>query len=1372
MSPSLSILLGDRTHRMLADSPPTIAVIDDLEALLAEWELTGPAGPATVVLRGFDATTHQMHVLRRRSVSTAGHQRWLLVLIPQTGEAARDRRLAEAERRFTMLAENAGDGVLLHDGQRVLYANRRACEIVGASHTADIIGVAISTFIRPDDRPALDDLRRRLSRDRDANGELPLRLRRLQGDIVPVHATIGLVDWSGIAAVQVILRDERAGAPTTPHEAVRHELERAVRDAIICTDGRFRVESWNQGATELYGWTAEQAIGRRIEDVVGDAQPGHDRPAAIDALFATGHWQGSVLHRHRDGHTLPIEVVTSVLRDQQGEVAGIVLVNRLAADATGPMTRDELTGLASRPAMMAALAHTPRTDTSVVVLLDLDHFSEINARLGHDAGDAVLIELATRFSEAVRADDVLARVGADRFALLGRVSDGAEAKALAGRLERLVNEPMDLDGTLVAVSASLGAAWGPARDGADRLYEQAERALREAESKGGRRLCFYDPTTEAGGWHDDASFSADVHRAIQDGDLTVAYQPIVELSSGRLRKIEALSRWTHPERGVVPPVQFIPLAERSGAIHELGEWVLRTACTEVMSIARSADDIGLTVNLSAAQLRDPLLPRRVAAVLADTGMPPERLWLEVTEGTLVDDDALPPLRALHQLGVHLVIDDFGTGYATLQYLTRLPIDAVKIDRSFISGLGVDGSDTAIVRSVVNLGRELGLQVIAEGVETESQRAQLIALSCRLAQGWLFGHAVPIRELAALHRNLDSVQIARPAPMPANESSRIAALEACRVLDSAAEVAFDRLVELAAKLLDSPMALVSLVDSDRQWFKARVGVELQETERDIAFCAHAIVHPEKPFVVPDARLDARFSANPLVVGEPHIRFYAGAAIYSREHLPLGTLCVLDDVPRQLTDDQAELLTMLAEQAAALLDSRRRSLELTELLHAHQPIDVPGGLPGDQPTPWGTLVEWTSDVVLVLGADATIRYANPAARSMLGHEPSEWLGRSGLDLVHPDDLADAIRALEETATTPGAHIPHQLRAAHADGSWLNVELVANSLLGVPGIDAILVTVRDVSDRHAALEQVARQREFIESTLDNLSDGVVACDEFGVMTVFNLGARRLHDLPGRPVHASTWAEIYDLLTIDGRRRLTMDELPLYRALQGERVEDVEILIAPPRRPPRIVRCNGQQLRDPSGKIIGAVVAMQDVTSQREVESLLRHQALHDQLTGLANRHQLVPFLDQALRTDPARVSVAFVDLDRLKLINDTYGHPAGDALLTQMAQRLAASCRDDDMVARIGGDEFALVRVAASEPSVAADQDWLERLRVASTFTLDLRPYVDGRAETFDARASCGLVRGQAGDTASAVLSRADEAMYEVKLQHRSHLDERLG
>ncbi|CAN0281870.1 unnamed protein product, partial [Phaeothamnion confervicola] len=232
-------------------------------------------------------------------------------------------------------------------------------------------------------------------------------------------------------------------------------------------------------------------------------------------------------------------------------------------------------------------------------------------------------------------------------------------------------------------------------------------------------------------------------RAILDGDLTVAYQPIVELSSERLRKIEALSRWTHPERGVVPPVQFIPLAERSGAIHELGEWVLRTACTEVMSIARSADDIGLTVNLSAAQLRDPLLPRRVAAVLADTGMPPERLWLEVTEGTLVDDDALPPLRALHQLGVHLVIDDFGTGYATLQYLTRLPIDAVKIDRSFISGLGVDGSDTAIVRSVVNLGRELGLQVIAEGVETESQRAQLIALSCRLAQGWLFGHAVPI-----------------------------------------------------------------------------------------------------------------------------------------------------------------------------------------------------------------------------------------------------------------------------------------------------------------------------------------------------------------------------------------------------------------------------------------------------------------------------------------------------------------------------------------------------------------------------------------------------------------------------------------------------
>ncbi len=597
---------------------------------------------------------------------------------------------------------------------------------------------------------------------------------------------------------------------------------------------------------------------------------------------------------------------------------------------------DELTGLPLRAGLLAHLDAAPFDKWSAVVVVDIDHFGRLNARLGSEAGDQILVEFGARLAACVRGGDFAARLSGDRFGILGNVHDIDEARAIAARVERVIAEPFQIGGSLISIAASIGAAWGRNAGDAHVLFDHAEIALNEAQLNGGRQLRFFEANQAATSWADLAVFAADVREALSSGQIYVAYQPIVELASGRLEKLEALARWNHPVRGAINPAEFIPLAERSGTIAELGEWILDRSCADLAALAAHGIDAEISVNMSVVQLRDPGITTRVASVLARHDIRPNRMWIEVTESVLLDDRALVPLHQLHDLGVHLVIDDFGTGYATFQYLTRLPVDALKIDMTFVSGLGIDASDTAIVRSVINLAKELGLQVVAEGVETESQRAQLVALGCRLAQGWLFNPALPFDELVVAYgSSLGGVAALASPDGSFEELQRLAALRACKILDTAADDAFDSVVRLATQLLATPMGLVSLLDSNRQWFKARIGIEATETSREVAFCHHAIAHPRQPFLVRDVLLDERFVNNPFVTGEPNIRAYAGIPIRSREGLPLGTLCVLDTVPRDFTDEQIAQLTMLADQTGAMLDLRRRAAELTDLLHSGHP-----------------------------------------------------------------------------------------------------------------------------------------------------------------------------------------------------------------------------------------------------------------------------------------------------------------------------------------------------------------------------------------------------------------------------------------------------
>lgn len=440
-------------------------------------------------------------------------------------------------------------------------------------------------------------------------------------------------------------------------------------------------------------------------------------------------------------------------------------------------------------------------------------------------------------------------------------------------------------------------------------------------------------------WESHEVFVAAVRAAMDSGDIYVAYQPIVDLSSGLPTKLEALARWHDPDRGVIGPEKFIPWAETTGVIVELGEWILARACQDVAKMATHGIDVDLSVNVSVVQLRHADVACRFGDVVARSELAPGRVCIEVTESVLLDADAIASLEEIHALGVRLAIDDFGTGYASFEYLTRLVVDSLKVDTAFVAGLGTDSRATAIVRSVLSLGRELGLEVVAEGVETESQRAQLLEMNCRLGQGWLFSRALPYEDLVALYAlsGTKSISTAIERSAGVAESVRLSALRACRILDTDPEPGFDAIVRLTSQLLDAPIALISLTDARRQWFKARVGTARTEISRSAPFASVARVDPNQPFIGGGASPDGHTAPSPGESGALHTASFAEMPIRSREGLVLGALVVVDATQRDFTSPDLGQLALLADQVSAILDLRRRTVELGDLYVGARPRD---------------------------------------------------------------------------------------------------------------------------------------------------------------------------------------------------------------------------------------------------------------------------------------------------------------------------------------------------------------------------------------------------------------------------------------------------
>jgi diguanylate cyclase (GGDEF)-like protein/PAS domain S-box-containing protein len=561
-------------------------------------------------------------------------------------------------------------------------------------------------------------------------------------------------------------------------EALFVEKERAqvtlnsIGDAVLCTDISGQVTYLNVIAEGLTGWTQEEAIGHKLEVVFrivdGTTRRTAENPLALSIREnkTVSLTPNCVLIR-RDGAEASIEDSSAPIHDRRGQVIGAVMVFHdvsLARATTERMSylaqHDSLTDLPNRVLMndrlVEAIALSDRHKRKLAILfLDLDLFKHINDSLGHVVGDRVLQSVGRRLSTCVRSSDTVSRQGGDEFViLLWEVRHSRDAAVAAEKIFRALREPHLIDKHELHITGSIGIVTYP-DDGADAesLLKNADAAMYHAKESGRDSYQFFKPEMNVRAL-ERQGLEADLRRAIERQDLQLHYQPKVDLVSGAIVGVEALIRWRHPQRGLVPPIQFVAIAEECGLIIPMGRWVLREACRQARAWQLDGSPpVCMAINISSVELRSPHFAAGVLAILKETGLDPRYLELELTETFLMLDSksTAEVLDELKVIGVQLALDDFGTGYSSLSYLKRFPIDVLKIDRSFVSDLTDDTDDAGIVAAVISLGKSLHMQVVAEGVETRAQLEFLQAHGCPVGQGFLFSEALPTAEITQLMR---------------------------------------------------------------------------------------------------------------------------------------------------------------------------------------------------------------------------------------------------------------------------------------------------------------------------------------------------------------------------------------------------------------------------------------------------------------------------------------------------------------------------------------------------------------------------------------------------------------------------------------------
>ncbi|HEX3623026.1 MAG TPA: EAL domain-containing protein [Acidimicrobiales bacterium] len=546
-------------------------------------------------------------------------------------------------------------------------------------------------------------------------------------------------------------------------------MAEVAHDAFIAVDDHGRIVEWNPEAEAVFGWARREALGRPLAEIAVPARHRQAYEERLAELLAGDHAPVALRREltalHRSGTEFPVQLtVWSDGRTGGGRICGFVRDlserKRFEGQLASQALHDRLTGLPNRVLLrdrvQHALARAGRRGASVALLIaDIDRFKVVNESLGHDGGDRLLVAVAERLTEKLRPGDTVARMGGDEFALLCEdVTGYEEAVAIASRVLAAFDQPFIVQEADISLTASVGVAVGALHGPApELLLRDADVAMYRAKQGGRARFEVFDESMLA-----DASrrlsVENDLRRAIADGQLRLYYQPIVHLDTGAIAGFEALVRWQHPERGLLPPLEFIPSAEESGLIVPLGRQVLSEACLQAATwkdTHASGERLRVSVNVSAKQLSQPGWSDEVAQVLAESGLAPRQLVLEITESVLMDDADATAVRLeeLRRLGVRIAIDDFGTGYSSLGYLRRLPVDILKIDKSFIDGVAEGPHESALARAVVKLASTLRLEAVAEGINSRKQLLQLRRLRCPYGQGFFFSRPQPAAAIPGL-----------------------------------------------------------------------------------------------------------------------------------------------------------------------------------------------------------------------------------------------------------------------------------------------------------------------------------------------------------------------------------------------------------------------------------------------------------------------------------------------------------------------------------------------------------------------------------------------------------------------------------------------
>ena len=559
-------------------------------------------------------------------------------------------------------------------------------------------------------------------------------------------------------------------------EALFVEKERAlvtlnsIGDAVICTDISGNITYLNLVAEKMTGWPLQEAAGRPMAEVfrILDATSRETIPNPMEMAVGenrTAHLPPNCVLLRRDGSEIPIEDSVSPIHDREGQVTGAVIVfsdvsaaRAMTLQMAHSAQHDFLTGLPNRmlfnDRVSQAIILAPRHAKKVAVLfLDLDGFKHINDSLGHAIGDKLLQSIASRLVHCVRGTDTVSRQGGDEFVvLLSEVEHPEDAAITARRMLQTVAEPHSIDPHDLHVTVSIGLSVFP-DDGqdAETLIKNADTAMYQAKENGRQSYQFFKPAMNVRAV-ERQSIEESLRRALEREEFALHYQPKVNLRTGEITGAEALIRWTHPTRGSVSPAQFIPVAEDCGLIVPIGNWVLREACKQARAWLDAGLSLGtMAVNISAMEFRHDNFLESVFAILGETGLDPKSLELELTESVLMKraESAAAVLQTLKARGVQVAVDDFGTGYSSLSYLRKFPIDALKIDQSFVREITIVPDDTSIVTAIISMARSLKLRVVAEGVEKLEELEFLQAHQCEEAQGYYFSRPVLPEQFAKL-----------------------------------------------------------------------------------------------------------------------------------------------------------------------------------------------------------------------------------------------------------------------------------------------------------------------------------------------------------------------------------------------------------------------------------------------------------------------------------------------------------------------------------------------------------------------------------------------------------------------------------------------